>query len=142
MRLTPDIVARWFEFLEFYVAGRIPHLNIAVRTFAGSEFAGEFGYDRYAFPDDRFDAFTDYDMALAAYQAETPVRVLFEVGAADDEPPGVPSARFEADYPAWPAPDAGQVDFYLADGATLYVSPFAPITPPHLSPPTGLCSKG
>jgi predicted acyl esterase len=115
----PDIVARWYEFLEFYVAGRIPRMNLAVQSFAGAEFAAEFGYDTYQFADDRFTGFADYDAALAAYEAEPPVRALFEVGAAPGLPAGVPTARFEADFDTWPAPSATPVSWSMADGGAL-----------------------
>lgn len=93
---APEMAYRWFEFLEFYVARRIPRLNAAVRLGAAPEFGSVYGMTDVAFEDDRFDDFgDDYAAALAAYEAEPRVRVLFEVGA-EGSPTGAPESRFEA----------------------------------------------
>ena len=47
-------------------------------------------------PPDRFDRSTDFAAALAAYEAEPPVRVLFDNGAGGT--PGAPVAGFEASF--------------------------------------------
>ena len=116
----PDAAIRWHEFLEFYVAKRVPRLNFAIRTLGAAEFASSFGFDDYEFPDDRFEDYEDdeYAEALAAYEAESPVRVLFESGAGADQV-GVPVARFEAEYDKWPTPEATEVSWYLDDQGLL-----------------------
>jgi len=103
---SPGSVYRWYEFLEFYLAERIPELSPLVRSFGSSQFGSSFGMDEVTFEDDRFTDFDSYDAALAAYEQEPTVRVLFESGAAPDHPVGTPVARFEASYPSWPVDSA------------------------------------
>lgn len=113
----PEIAQRWYEFLEFYVAQRVPRIGPLIRTFAAPAFGAEFGYDGYEFGADRFDAYTDdqYAEALAAYESEPAVRVLFEVGGAEG-PPGLPTARFETAYEQWPPTEVVPSTWYL-DGS-------------------------
>ncbi|MEM6990203.1 MAG: CocE/NonD family hydrolase [Myxococcota bacterium] len=117
---SPLVLTRWFEFLEFYVAGRVPRLHPLVRAAAGAEFSAAFEVTGLGFEDDRFVDFDDDDYAgaLAQYEAEPRVRVLFENGAGDDQP-GAPVARFEASYGAWPPAEATATTWYLDAEGTL-----------------------
>lgn len=121
---SPLVVARWHEFLEFYVAERIPRLDDFIRNMAGEELSKEFGVNGLEFGLDRFTGFADDDYAgaLAAYEAEPLVRVLFENGAAGPEP-GAPLARFESSYEAWPPPGATGRSFYLGAAGSLTDTP-------------------
>ena len=109
---SPTALTRWWEFLEFYVAKRIPRLDPLLRALAPGAFEGFFGVKGLGFEPDRFPNYTDYDQALAAYEAEEQVRVLFEVGGSNVSVPGAPVARFEADFPSWP-PEAQARRWYL-----------------------------
>ncbi len=122
---APDMVFRWVEFLEFYVAERVPVLNPGVRLLGAQEFANQFQMQDFEFPDDRFSAYSEdqYSDALAAYEAEQPVRVLFESGAGG--PPGEPIHRFEAAYDTWPPPEAQPQTWYLDAPGLLSDSPGA-----------------
>lgn len=115
---APHSVYRWFEFLEFYVAERVPVLNPLLRVFGPVEFGGSFGMDEADFEDDRFTEYPSFDEALAAYEAEPSVRVLFESGAAFEQA-GAPGSRFEATYDQWPTPEAEPVAWYLGPEGTL-----------------------
>lgn len=119
---APHIVFRWFEFLEFYVAERIPELNLLIRSVGAQEFGSTFGMEETTFEDDRFTAATDYADALAAYESESPVRVLFESGAATDQP-GVPGPRFEAQYETWPTDSAEEIRWFTGPGGQLLDGP-------------------
>jgi uncharacterized protein len=113
---APHSVYRWFEFLEFYVAERVPVLNPLLRLFGPVEFGGSFGMDEADFEDDRFTEYASFEEALAAYEAEPSVRVLFESGAAVEQA-GAPGPRFEATYDQWPTPLAEPIAWHLgADG--------------------------
>jgi predicted acyl esterase len=95
----PAIITRWAEFLDFYVARRIPMIPPSVRANAAR------GYQALAgtpiqLPPDRFAGQTDYGAALARYEAEPPVRVLFDNGAG--AAPGAPVPAFEASFDRWP----------------------------------------
>jgi len=113
---APDAVFRWYEFLEFHVAERVPELNSGIKLFGGGEFGKQFQMEGYRFPDDRF---TDlpYDQALSAYMSEPDVTVLFENGAGRPNA-GAPGATFEADWDVWPPPDAQRITWFAdAQGA-------------------------
>ncbi|MBI3783860.1 MAG: CocE/NonD family hydrolase [Deltaproteobacteria bacterium] len=115
---SPTAITRWFEFLEFYVAKRIPRIDALTRTLAPAAFEGFFHVKGLGFEPDRFPNYTDYGQALAAYEAEQSVRVLFEVGGSSASVPGAPVARFEADFPSWP-PAAQARRWYLGADNTL-----------------------
>ena len=94
MDTAPFLVFRWYEFLEFYVAERVPEMNPLVRSLGGSEFGNFFGMEGYQFPDDRFEDI-DYAYALDLYEAEPTVHVLFEIEEAGTDQPGAPIPRYE-----------------------------------------------
>jgi predicted acyl esterase len=119
---SPMLINRWFEFLTFYVARRVPRVHPTMRELAPAVFAEHFGYTP-TLEDDRFTEFgDDYDAALAAYQAEPPVRLLFESGAAN-EVAGSPGARFETVADAWPIPETEAVRLWLGPAHTLVAGP-------------------
>lgn len=120
--LSPHTQSRWFEFLSFYVNGVIPRVNGLVRAFAPDILRDIFGVPGMSYEPDRFLSFAgNYDGALAAYEAETPFRVFFEVGASPDFPdyPGAQRQRFEMTFPSWPPPEAEARAFYLGPDGSL-----------------------
>ena len=110
--------------MEFYVARRIPALNPAVRLAAANSFGSVFGIQDTQFEDDRFLDFASYEEALAAYEAETPIRVLFENGSGSPEI-GAPTARFETAYEQWPPIEREQIQWFVSENASLQSSPTA-----------------
>jgi len=112
----PDVITRWAEFLDFYVARRVPSIPADVRANAAS------GYFLLAgtpieLPPDRFAGEVDFDAALARYESERPIRVLFDNGAGGV--PGAPVPGFEASFDRWPVPDARATDYYFRPDGTL-----------------------
>lgn len=122
--LGPVDVIRWFEFLEFHVAQRVPRLNPVVRAFAPVILAQTFGLQDATLEPDRFyDAYgDDYAAARAAYDAEPSVRVVYESGIGANEL-GEPGGTFEQAFPTWPAPDAVPTSWYLGADETLRPAP-------------------
>jgi predicted acyl esterase len=119
---TPLMLTRWAEFLSFYVAKEIPQVNPAFRVIANDIFKEVFGFPEQEFEGDRFLDYPTYEAALAAYESEAPVRVLFESGFGSDVTEA-PKARFEMRFPAWP-PKAEAREWYLgADGKLLDSAP-------------------
>ena len=114
---SPEHVSRWYEFLEFYVAERVPEMNPLIRAFGSSEFASVFNMNEYVFPDDRF---TDlnYADALSEYEAEPPVQVLFESGAGTDQA-GSPIARFEEHFDQWPPQGTELIEWFIGSEGAL-----------------------
>jgi len=110
---SPMVIARWFEFLSFHVAKRVPVVPDIVRMVAPAAFAEHFGYTAELEADRFGDVADDYPAALERYLAEPPVRILFESGAAG-EVPGAPGARYEVHMDSFPPPDLTPVTWWLA----------------------------
>jgi uncharacterized protein len=108
----PEVITRWAEFLDFYVARRVPTIPPDVRALAPIGYAALAGVP-LELPPDRFSGETDFGAALARYEAEPPIRVLFDNGAGGPAP-GAPVAAFEASFHRWPPPTARQRPLYLA----------------------------
>jgi uncharacterized protein len=109
----PANVMRWFEFLELYVADRVPVLHPVLRLGLPPLLADQFDVADVELGPDRFAGHgTDVAAARAAYEAEQPVRVLFESGIGADEV-GEPGGTFAVDLPSWPPPEAQPTTLYL-----------------------------
>ncbi len=125
-----------FEFLDFYVAERVPLINPAARPAAPVLYTEIFG-EPYNIALDRTWPL-DYEDALAQYQAEPSIRVLWERGAKEEDAlvclldnavgpgcsPRTPLARYESTYEAWPPPTAQARQLYLGPDGRL--GPTAP----------------
>lgn len=115
--ISPAVFPRLVEFLDLYVAERTPSLAVA-RVIAPILSTGLFGTSEVALPEaDRFAGLTHAE-ALAAFEAEPAVRVLFEQGAADGSAPLTPLPRFEATFESWPVPDATVARWFLSGDGT------------------------
>ncbi|MGH9271350.1 MAG: CocE/NonD family hydrolase, partial [Ilumatobacteraceae bacterium] len=103
--------ARLVEFLDLYVAERTP--SLAVARVAAPILAGSiFGTDQITLPPDRFEGQT-YEQALATFEAEPPIQILFEEGAADGALPGAPMPRFTEVFESWPPPSTTATSWFL-----------------------------
>ena len=114
--LIPAIFHRWMEFLWIYVrnetpadpGGRADHRSTCVSGVIVTS-------SGLTLPPDRFTGMT-YEEAKAAFEAEPPVRVLFESGAGDAP---IPVRPFPASSTASPL---GRCRAFAADGATTSAS--------------------
>jgi len=118
--LGPANLMRLYEFLELYVAHRVPHMHPIMRSVLPSVLAQVFELDDVDLgPERLYDRFgTDYAAAKAAYEAEDPVRVVYESGIGADEL-GEPGGTFEETFPTWPPPQARPTTWYLGAGGSL-----------------------
>jgi len=115
--IGPANFDRWVEFLDLYVAKRTPTLATA-RLIAPILAAGIFGTDDFELPEDRF-AGLSHEEALAVFEAEPPIRVLFEEGAGNATA-RAPVPRFVEEFDAWPIPGVEPTAWFLGqDGALL-----------------------
>jgi predicted acyl esterase len=120
--LTPAIMSQWFEFLELYVDQEVPDMPIGFRALGPQVIGDSTWGSRVQFPSARFDPEADsYDDVKAQWEAEDPVRILFENGAGCPEIElGAPCPTFEASFSAWPIPETEARAFALsADGELL-----------------------
>jgi hypothetical protein len=118
----PTIFSRWLEFLQLYVNEEIPRVPPTAGVIYG--FIGDqaYGISDLVLDPDRFLDVTTYEEALARYESEPPVRVLFESGAGGQ--PGYPYHAFEASFDSWPIPDVVPTTLYFAADGLL--TPDAP----------------
>lgn len=119
---SPMVINRWYEFLSFHVARRIPRVHEMIRLFAPAQFAEFFGYEA-VLEEDRFAHHESFDDALAEYLAEPAVRILFESGAGH-EVAGATVPRYEAAADSFPpAGTAARRWWFAADGALVDDAP-------------------
>jgi predicted acyl esterase len=104
---------RWYEFLEFYVARRIPRVPDSIRALAPVIFQVATGISGVQLEPDRFTQYTDYNAALAAYEAEPPIRILLENGVGDPTNMGAPFGTTEVSFSSWPPPNAVPTTWYM-----------------------------
>ncbi len=115
--IGPANFPRWVEFLDLYVANRTPTLDTA-RVIAPILASGIFGTGELALPADRF-AGMAYEDALAAFEAEPSVRVLFEEGAADGTAARTPLPRFVEEFESWPIPSLEATEWFFGNDGSL-----------------------
>ena len=117
--IGPAVFPRFVEFLDLYVAKRTPSLAVA-RTVATQLSQVLYDTADVALPEqDRFAGMTHAD-ALALFENEPPIRVLFEEGAADGFPARAPMPRWQAEFDAWPVPAARPTTWLLGVGGSLH----------------------
>ena len=114
--LSPPVAGRYMEFLQLYVGKKVPDLSAGAAIAAGLGGA-IWGVTDFAPFVSRFAGMT-YAEALAAFQADKPVRVFFEQGGNANYSAGTPEPNFVAEFDAWPIAEAEAKAWLLgADGA-------------------------
>ena len=138
--LSPPVMGRYFEFLDLYVAKKVPDLTPlnAIAPLVGSAI---WGVTAFAPFESRF-AKVPYDQALSDFEAEPAVRILFEQGGNSAFSPGTPEPNFTAEFPAWPIPTATAATWKLdsggelADASTVATGDDSYLADPTALPPT------
>ena len=128
--LDPYTYNRLFDFLELYVAHQAPIVNqAAVRAAAPVVYQAAMGVnDVDTLPPDPIQLEPTYQSALAAFEAQPEVRVLFDNGAgglsSGAEQPGDPYPGFEQSFPTFPVPGTSPRFWYLSpDGRLTATAP-------------------
>ena len=107
-----------FEFLELYVADRVPVMHPLLRAALPDVLADQFGLVDAEIEPDRFTRFgDDVEAARAAYESEPPVRVAFESGNGDEV--GEPGGTFSLDLESWPSDDVEAAEWFLGPDEAL-----------------------
>jgi predicted acyl esterase len=101
--LEPQVLWHWHQFLEIYVAHRVPDqaflasiAPIIVQNVTGGPILNP------PLPPNRFAGITDYEQARALFESDPFVRVSFENGAGSATP-GLPGTTFDVGFSRWPA---------------------------------------
>jgi uncharacterized protein len=117
--LDPAIIMRWVEFLDLYVAHKVPSVPAAIRVGAPLLYSTTMGVDGVTLPPDRFPPGTTYEQAKKTFDADPKVRVLFDNGAGPDAAPGAPVAGFEVGFAQWPPKETKATTWYFGSGGKL-----------------------
>ncbi|MGN6129167.1 MAG: CocE/NonD family hydrolase [Nocardioidaceae bacterium] len=126
--LDPETLNRWYDFLELYVADQAPSMDAAVlRAGAPLVYQSAMGTpqsDPITLPADPVQLQPTYDGALAAFEKEQQVRVLFDNGAGASptgaHTAGDPYPAYEHSFDSLPVPGVKARSWYLgARGALL-----------------------
>ncbi len=112
----PETLPAMNDFLDLYVAEERPELPPVVLSFGGILFDLAFGWPLEV-PPNRFSGM-DHAEALATYEAEPPVRVVFESGFGSDSV-GAPVGTYEATFDQWPLTETVATPWYLQPGGSL-----------------------
>jgi hypothetical protein len=114
------------EFLDLYVGRRIPKRSALAPVILGVLNDQIWHTDlTLTLEPERFTDVTSYADAVARYEGEPAVRILFDNGTGTSDP-GTPGAGFEAHFSAWPIPELAPTAWYFAEGGLL--TPDAPGT--------------
>jgi predicted acyl esterase len=117
--LDPATFNRWFDFLELYVARRSPLVgSVVIHAAAPIVYQVAMGISGLTLPADPIQTMPTYSAALAAFQAQKPIRVLFDSGAGGSKP-GQPYPSFEQSFSRLPIPGTIARSWYLARGGAL-----------------------
>jgi hypothetical protein len=117
--LDPEVVTRQLEFLDFYVARRVPQISPQLRALAPQLWGTITGVQNITVPADRFGDFSSYRTALRAYETEPRVRILWENGAKPGTQAGTPLPAAETTAARWPIPTAKSKVLYLGSDGSL-----------------------
>ncbi len=115
--LSPPVARRYMEFLQLYVGKRVPDLS-AGSAIAGGLGAAIWGVSDFGPFENRFAGMT-YEAALAAFEADPPIRVNLEQGGNPAFSPGTPEANGVAEFASWPIPTARASSWSLGGGGSL-----------------------
>ena len=117
--LSPETFNRLYDFLQLYVAREAPITRSAVIQAAAIPiFQAVFGIDGMTLPPDPIQQQPTYDLAKAAFEAQPPIRVLFDNGAGNSNP-GWPYPGFERSYSSFPIPGTKPRSWYVAPHGAL-----------------------
>jgi len=124
--LDPLVAAEMIEFLQLYLVGIVPEVPAGTRAFVPLLWSTISGIGGLSLPADRFLGMS-YTEARSAFEAEDPVRILWETGNADGFIPGALMPRAETRHAAWPIPEVEAKSWYLQpDGRLRVRRPRAP----------------
>ena len=116
--LGPSTVVRWVEFLNLFVADRIPKVSPTVLALSDQLYALIAGAPAAPVLQSRFAAMTNVAAAKVIFKRDPRVRLLMDNGAG---PQGLGSigATWELAYGAWPIREVKAKSYYLGAGGSL-----------------------
>ncbi len=125
--LDPEIYNRWYDFLMLYVAEEAPIQNqAATRAIAPIIYQEAMGLPEdnvVTMPFDPTQTMPTYELALAAFEQQPMIRILFDNGAGTsptgESIPGNPYPAFERSFSSWPIAGTAARTWHLGPDGTL-----------------------
>ena len=121
--LSPSVLTRWVEFMNLYVADRIPQLSSTALTDANLIYSKIAKAAAVPVGQSRFAGMVSSTRTLAAartqFEKDPRVTVLMENGAAMPGTPGAIGSAWNLGFSAWPIKQTTATRYYLADGGSL-----------------------
>jgi len=116
--LGPSSITRWVEFMNLFVADRIPVVPDLILNYSPVLYSALAESRALPVQQSRFAAYTDVDQARTEFKKDPRVRILMDNGAAIDGQPGSIGAKWELEYPSWPVNGTKPLPMYFgAKGA-------------------------
>ena len=114
--LGPEVLPRWVEFLDLFVADEVPSIPGEVLALAGALYGTIGSAAAPPLEQTRFAGTTDLAAARATFEEDPRIRILMEVGAGPLGPRSL-QATAELDFDEWPPPGTSPTSWALsADG--------------------------
>ena len=118
--LGPSTITRWVEFMNLFVAERVPKVPPILLALSGELY--NFLADAPALPvaQSQFADYTSVSQARADFRTNYKrTRLLMDNGAAIDGSPGAIGATWEMSYDSWPVKQIKPTTWYLGKGGKL-----------------------
>ena len=116
--LGPGTITRWLEFLDLYVADRVPTPSPTLAALAPLLYQQAAGAPAGAVAPVGYTDEPNLAAARAAFEQQPRVRVLFDNGGGSAGA-GAMQPVWSQDYPAWPPPQATATTYRLGTGGSL-----------------------
>ena len=117
--LSPEVFNRWYDFLKLYVAKEAPLTGSAVvQVAAPIVYEEAMGISGLTLPPDPIQQQPTYEAALAAFEEQEPIRILFDNGAGGSNP-GEPYPGYEKSFPSFPVPGTAAESWFVSGDGEL-----------------------
>ncbi len=116
--LGPGTITRWLEFLDIFVAEKVPTPSSVLTSIAPAFYSGLANAPSAPLPPMQFSNEPSVAAARAAFEQQPRVRVLFDNGGGSAGP-GALQPVWSEDFTSWPPPSAQATTFHLGPGGTL-----------------------
>ena len=120
--LGPGTITRWLEFLDLYVADKVPTPSPTLTSLAPALYSQVVGAPSGPVAPVAYTDEPTLAAARAAFEAQPRVRVLFDNGGGSAGP-GAMQPVWSQDYTSWPPPQARPAPFRLGAGGSLTATP-------------------